>query len=55
MIPVNEAAEMHRLIQGAELAVLPNSDHSLPLTRAELFRTTVMDFLVRHKAQTEKE
>jgi pimeloyl-ACP methyl ester carboxylesterase len=55
LIPVEEAVEMYRFIQGAELAILPNSDHSLPQTRAQLFITTVLDFLARHKAQTEKE
>jgi pimeloyl-ACP methyl ester carboxylesterase len=47
-VPVEEAVEMYRFIQGAELAILPNSDHSLPQTRAELFITTVLDFLLRH-------
>jgi pimeloyl-ACP methyl ester carboxylesterase len=55
MVPVEEAVEMYRFIEGAELAIVPNSDHSLPQTRAQLFITTVLDFLVRHKAQTEKE
>jgi len=53
--PVEEAVEMYRFIPGAELAIVPNSDHSLPLTRAELFTTLVLNFLVRHKAQTETE
>ena len=55
MVPVEEAAEMYRFIQGAELAIVPNSDHSLPSMRAELFSTIVLDFLLRHKAQNEKE
>jgi pimeloyl-ACP methyl ester carboxylesterase len=55
MVPVEEAEEMYRLIQGAELAILPNSDHSLPRLRSELFTTLVLDFLVRYKAQTENE
>jgi len=55
MVPVEEAAEMYRFIQGAELAIIPNSDHSLPRMRAELFSTIVLDFLLRQKAQTEKE
>ena len=50
MVPVEEAGEMYRLIQGAELAILPNSDHSLPRMRSELFTTLVLDFLVRYKA-----
>lgn len=48
IIPVEEAEKMYRLISGAELAVLPNSDHSLPATRSELFINTVLDFLLRH-------
>ena len=49
MIPVEEAAEMYRLIHGAELAILPNSDHSLPNRRAELFSAVVLDFLKRSR------
>jgi pimeloyl-ACP methyl ester carboxylesterase len=52
MVPVEEAAEMYRFIPVAELAMVPDSDHSLPLTRAKLFTTIVLDFLVRHNAQT---
>ena len=48
MVPVEEAAEMYRFIQGAELVIVPNSDHSLPTSRAELFTTIVLDFLLRH-------
>lgn len=49
IIPVEEAVEMYRLIPGAELAIISNSDHSLPRTRAEMFSASVLDFLVRHK------
>jgi pimeloyl-ACP methyl ester carboxylesterase len=52
MIPVEEAVEMFRYIQGAELAIVPNSDHSLPRARAKLFSTIVLDFLLRHSTQT---
>lgn len=55
MVPVEEAVEMYRFIQGAELAIVPNSEHSLPKMRAEMFANIVLDFLLRHKAQTEKE
>jgi pimeloyl-ACP methyl ester carboxylesterase len=48
MVPIEEAAEMFRFIQGAELSILPNADHSLPKMRAELFSTIVLDFLARH-------
>jgi pimeloyl-ACP methyl ester carboxylesterase len=51
-VDVEEATEMYRFIQGAELAILPHSDHSLPESRAELFITTVLDFLLRHGIQT---
>jgi pimeloyl-ACP methyl ester carboxylesterase len=48
LVPIEEAAEMYRFIYGSELAIVPNSDHSLPRMRAELFSQTVLDFLVRH-------
>jgi pimeloyl-ACP methyl ester carboxylesterase len=48
MVPIEEAAQMFRFIQGAELAILPSSDHSLPRMRAELFSTIVLDFITRH-------
>jgi pimeloyl-ACP methyl ester carboxylesterase len=51
MVPVEEAVEMYRLIPEAELAVAPDSDHSFPRSRAELFSTIVFDFLVRHRIQ----
>ena len=54
MVSVEEAVEMYRFIRGAELVILPNSDHSLPQTRAEMFTTVVSDFLLRHSAQNTK-
>lgn len=51
LVPGEEAIEMYRLIQEAELAIVPNSDHSLPSKRAELFTTIILDFLVRQNAQ----
>ena len=51
LIPVEEAVEMYRFIRGAELVIIPNSDHSLPRMRAELFTTIVLDFLARHSKQ----
>jgi pimeloyl-ACP methyl ester carboxylesterase len=48
MITVEEATEMYRFIPGAELAIVPNSDHSLPRMRSEMFSAIVLDFLVRH-------
>lgn len=48
VVPLEEAVEMHRFIQGSELAIVPNADHSLPRSRPELFTATVLDFLLRH-------
>jgi pimeloyl-ACP methyl ester carboxylesterase len=48
IIPVEEATAMHRMIPDSELAIVPNSNHSLPLSRAELFTSIVLDFLARH-------
>lgn len=48
MIPVEEAVEMYRFIQGAELAIVPGAEHSLPYARGEMFSTIVLDFLTRH-------
>ncbi len=47
LIPVEEATAMHRMIPGSELAIVPSADHSLPLSRAELFTSLVLDFLAR--------
>jgi len=51
IIPVEEATEMHRLIQNSELAIVPNADHSLPRSRGDLFTTLALDFLFRHIPQ----
>jgi len=51
IISVEEAVEMYRLIPEAELAIVPNANHSLPMTKAELFTNLVSDFLVRHITQ----
>lgn len=51
IISVEEAVEMYRLIPGAELAIVPNANHSLPMLRAELFTNLVSDFLARHITQ----
>lgn len=50
IIPVEEAVDMYHFIQGAELALVPQADHSLPRSRAELFTYIVLDFLLRHKS-----
>jgi pimeloyl-ACP methyl ester carboxylesterase len=52
MVPLEEAVEMYRLVPEAELAIVPQSDHSLPRNRADLFSTIVFDFLMRHRAKT---
>jgi pimeloyl-ACP methyl ester carboxylesterase len=49
MIPVEEAVQMYRLIPGAELAIVPNAEHSLPYVRSEMFSTIILDFLLRHR------
>lgn len=53
IIPVEEALEMYRFIQGAELAIVPNADHSLPRARAEVFSAIVLDFLLKNSTLTE--
>ena len=52
LIPVEHAVEMYRLIPNAELAVVPNADHSLPRTKIDMFSDTVMEFLNRNSART---
>lgn len=47
IIPVEEATAMHRMIPSSELAIVPNSSHSLPLTRVDLLSPIVLDFLAR--------
>ena len=49
MVPVEEAVEMYRHIEGAELAVVQNADHSLPRARSDMFSALVLDFVLRHK------
>ena len=53
IVPIEEAVEMHRFIQGSELVIVPNADHSLPRSRSELFTTLVLDFLARHMEDQE--
>ena len=48
IIPVEEAVEMYRFIPGSELAIVPNANHGLPMARAELFTTIVLDFLLHY-------
>jgi len=50
LIPLEEAVDMYRLISNSELAVVPGSDHGLPLRRAEAFTNVVLDFCLRQSA-----
>ena len=47
-IPVEETIKLFRLIANAELAVVPNADHFLPLTHPEIFIGVVQDFCDRN-------
>lgn len=51
-VPVEEAAEMYRLIPHAALAVVPSADHGLPFTHADLFAQLVLAFLLQHSTET---
>jgi pimeloyl-ACP methyl ester carboxylesterase len=48
-LPVEDAIELYRLIPNGELAVLPNTDHSLSRSRVEQFANLAKDFLLRQK------
>jgi len=48
MIPLSDATEMYQMIETAELAVLPNTNHTGVLTNPELFIRIVLEFLKRH-------
>ena len=56
LIPVEQAVDMYRLIPNAELAILPKADHGGTVYGASgpnpFFVSTVLDFLLRHSAQT---
>jgi len=53
-LPVEDAIELYRLLPNAELAVLPNADHSISRTRVEQFANYARDFLLRHIASAEQ-
>jgi pimeloyl-ACP methyl ester carboxylesterase len=53
LIPLEEAVDMYRLIQGAELAIVPGSDHMFFRSRPEIFTNAVLDFFLRQSATTE--
>lgn len=56
-IPVEEAMAMFRLLPQAELAILSNATHGATVSGPSgvnpLFMSIVLDFLLRHKAQSE--
>lgn len=47
MIPLSDATEMYQMIETAELAVLPNTDHMGVLTNPEPFTRVLLEFLLR--------
>ena len=49
-IPLEDALAMYRLIPNAEMAVVPNADHSLSRSKVEIFTNIVVDFLNRNQA-----
>lgn len=46
-VSLEDALEMYRAIPKAELAVVPDSDHYFPWSKAQLFTSTVLEFLHR--------
>ena len=49
-LPVEETIKMFRLIPKAELTVVPNANHSLTLTHAEIFTMLSKDFIDRNSS-----
>ena len=49
-VSLEDALAMYRLIPKAELAVAPFSDHYFPWPKAQLFTSTILDFLQRQSA-----
>lgn len=47
ILPVEQAAELYRLLPNAELAILPGKNHFMPWANAELFVQVIIDFLLR--------
>ena len=54
-LPVEDALELYRLLPNAELAVLPNVDHSISRTRVEQFANLTKDFLFCHTASVQQD
>lgn len=53
LIPLEEAVDMYRRIQDAELAIAPNSDHTFLLSKPEVFTSIVLEFCLRRSATLE--
>jgi pimeloyl-ACP methyl ester carboxylesterase len=53
IVPVEEAAEMYRLIPNAELKISPNTDHMETTSKVESFTQPVLDFLLHHQASND--
>ena len=49
-IPVEDAFAIYRLIPNAELAIVPNADHSFLRISVKVFADTVLEFLKRHNS-----
>lgn len=47
ILPIEQAAELYRMLPNAELAILPGKNHVMPWTNAELFVQIIVDFLLR--------
>lgn len=46
--PIEDVLKIHKLIPNSELAVAPNSDHSLPVHNFRLYFNLILDFLQHH-------
>lgn len=52
-VTLEEAVDMYRLIQNAELAIAPDSDHAFFWSKPEVFTNAVMEFCLRHSETIE--
>ena len=50
LVPVWKSHELHELIPGSKLTVLPGSPHGISLERAEEFNPLVLDFIAEQAA-----
>ena len=51
-LPLEGVLRIYNLIPNSELAVAPNSDHSLPMNNYTLFFNLISDFLQRHASNS---